>query len=65
MSGAHHITKAVSIKYDAKDLTKNIIKDLENLIIIEENVETTSKPYHITKQEALTRSVMGFIIGTV
>src|SRR6266540_2734975 len=53
------------MKYDAKDLTKNIIKDLENLIIIEENIETTSKPYHITKQEALTRSVMGFIISTV
>jgi hypothetical protein len=65
LSGVHHITKAISMKYDVEDLTKNIIKDLDNLIIIEENTETTSKPHHITKQEALTRSVMGFVIGTV
>ena len=64
LSGTHQITKAIAIKHGVEDLTKNIIEDLDNLIIIEKETEDF-KPYHISKQEALTKNVMGFIIGTI
>ncbi len=49
LSSIHQIIKAISMKYKAEDLTSNIIKDLNNLIIIEENSENTFNSYHISK----------------
>jgi len=45
----YQITKAISMKYKAKNLISNIIKDLNNLIIIEKNSENTFNPHHISK----------------
>ena len=49
LSGAYQITKAIATKYKVEDLTKNLIEDLNNLIIIEENTKDTFKPHHISK----------------
>ena len=49
--GAHQITKAIALKYQEEKL-----KNLN---------QSDIKPYDFSKQESLTKNVMGFIIGTV
>ena len=49
--GAHQITKAIALKYQEEEL-----KNLN---------QSDIKPHDFSKQESLTKNVMGFIIGTV
>ncbi|CAB4476563.1 unnamed protein product [Rhizophagus irregularis] len=59
LSGTHHITKGIAMSY-----LKALQKGDQNLIsnIIEEE-KSKSHPY--SKQELLTKNVIGFVIGTV
>ena len=59
LSGAHHITKGTAERY-----LEALQKGDQNLIgsIIEEE-KSKSQPY--SKQESLTKNVVGFVIGTV
>jgi hypothetical protein len=51
LTGTHNITKAMAMKYDEEEL-KN-------------PPESPIKPHNPTKQESLTKNVIGFVIGTV
>ncbi|GBC05852.1 hypothetical protein RclHR1_06480002 [Rhizophagus clarus] len=51
LSGTHHITKDIAIKYNEKEL---------------KNPSTSSiKSHHPFKQKSLTKNIVAFIIGTV
>ena len=59
LEGTHHITEGIAASY-----LKALQKDYHNLInsIIEEEI---SKSHPYSKQESLTKNVIGFVIGTV
>ena len=59
LSGSHHITKGIAANYLEALQTGD--QNLINSIIEEEK----SKSYPYSKQESLTKNVIGFIIGTV
>ena len=51
--GVHQISKTVAMRYQEEELEKLTKSD------------DTIKPYDPSKQESLTKNVMGFVIGTV
>ena len=53
LSGTHNITKASAMKLKEGEL-KNLSQPTNNI-----------KPHHPSKQESLTKNVVGFVIGTV
>jgi len=59
LGGTHHITESIVASY-----LKALQKDDHNLInsIIEEEI---SKSHPYSKQESLTKNVIGFVVGTV
>jgi hypothetical protein len=52
LSGAHQITKAIAIKYQEDEL-------------INPQQTNNVKPHCSSKQESLTKNVVGFVVGTV
>ncbi|CAB4487799.1 unnamed protein product [Rhizophagus irregularis] len=53
LSGMHKITKAIAMRYEEEELEK--LKKPDNII----------NPHDSSKQETLTKNVIGFVIGTV
>lgn len=53
LSGTHNITKAIAMKHMEGKLT-NLSQQTNDI-----------KPHHSSKQESLTKNVIGFVVGTV
>jgi len=54
LSGTHQITKAIAMRYQDEELEK-----------LNQPIKQSIKPHDASKQESLTKNVIGFVIGTV
>ena len=54
LSGTHQITEFIAMRYQDEELEK-----------LDQPIEKSIKPHSASKQEFLTKNVMGFVIGTV